>query len=269
LADAETFDSLAGARTGPAAHAEGDTLPLVAYHVIPELAMPLVPAESARGWMASTVSHFANRCLPLLIANQAGWFVLTPHAVRATWTGGDATSDIVVEYLDGTAPYSAVSHFGHGILTWRIPYLFRTPRGWNLCVRGPSNRPKDGACPLEGIVETDWAVATFTMNWKLTRPWAPVVFEKGEPICMLLPQRRGELERFAPTRRSLDDNPELADRYRAWRDSRMQFNTELFDDESPAAREGWQRDYFRGRGAADDDPRQHQLKLKLRPFTDL
>jgi hypothetical protein len=24
--------------------------------------------------------------------------------------------------------------------------------------------------PLDGIVETDWLEATFTMNWKLTRP---------------------------------------------------------------------------------------------------
>ena len=48
------------------------------------------------------------------------------------------------------------------------------------------------------MIETDWSVATFTMNWKLTRPHWPVTFEIGEPICMVVPQRRGELESFHP-----------------------------------------------------------------------
>jgi hypothetical protein len=36
--------------------------------------------------------------------------------------------------------------------------------------------PKDGLAPLEGIVEADWAVVPFTMNWKLIRT-VPVGFE--------------------------------------------------------------------------------------------
>ena len=52
---------------------------------------------------------------------------------------------------------------------------------------------------LEGLVETDWAVATFTMNWKLTVPRRLIRFEPDDPICMLVPQRRGELESFEPT----------------------------------------------------------------------
>ena len=45
-------------------------------------------------------------------------------------------------------------------------------------------------------METDWLDATFTMNWKLTRPHHPVVFEADEPIAMNSPVRRGQLEEF-------------------------------------------------------------------------
>ncbi|HMZ02762.1 MAG TPA: DUF6065 family protein, partial [Burkholderiaceae bacterium] len=57
------------------------------------------------------------------------------------------------------------SHFGSGILTFSLPYLFRTSPGYGMLVRGPTNCAKDGAAPLDGIVETDWAPYSFTMNW--------------------------------------------------------------------------------------------------------
>ena len=49
----------------------------------------------------------------------------------------------------------AVSHFGHGILTFHMPCLFRTEPGVDLMVQGPINRPKDAIAPLSGIIETD------------------------------------------------------------------------------------------------------------------
>src|SRR5205807_231232 len=90
------------------------------------------------------------------------------------------------------------SHFGAGVVTFTIPYLFRTPKGVNLWVKGPTNYFKDGAAPLEGVVETDWAVSSFTMNWKLTRPGLPVRFARGEPICMIVPVPRGLAEELDP-----------------------------------------------------------------------
>jgi len=204
----------------------------------------LAPSPSHRPWIAGAAA-FAHRCLPLLIANQAGWVVLNSHTLRATWTGGEDPASLRVEYQEGYAPYPAVSHFGHGILTWNIPFLFRTPPGYNLLVRGPANWPKDGASPLEGLVETDWSVAAFTMNWKLTRPRLPVPFAKGEPICMLVPQRRGELEGFLPEVRDLESDQELARGHRCWLDSRRRFLAELQVPGSPAAAT-WQKHYFHG-----------------------
>ena len=112
------------------------------------------------------------------------------------------------------------SHFGFGVVTWNIPYVFRTPPGFNLLARGPANWPKDGACALEGLVETDWAFANFTMNWKLTRPDHPVTFEEGEPFCMIVPQRRGELESFDPEVCDMSDDAELSAEFREFAQNR-------------------------------------------------
>ncbi len=226
--------------------------------------MPIVSAPHVRDWMQATPGRFATRCLPMLIANQAGWFVLNSRRVSATWDGTDTLESVKVESEGGNEP--ALSHFGSGILTWNLPYLFRTPPGYNLLVRGPSNLPKDGAYALEGVVETDWSVATFTMNWKLTRPGYTVTFEQGEPICMLVPQRRGELESFRPQVRPVESNPHVLKGYREWSKSRSQFLTSLNVFDSEAAKEGWERHYFLGTSPDGQRASEHQTKLKLREF---
>jgi hypothetical protein len=213
--------------------------------------------------MQQTDRHFANRCLPLLVANEAGWAVLSDRTVCATWTGGVALSDLSVECPGTDGPYPASSHFGSGILTWTIPYLFRTPPGWNLHVRGPVNWPKDGVQALEGIVETDWAVATFTMNYKLTRPGLRVEFAPGEPICMVVPQRRGELERFLAEVRDIANDPALGAAYGEWKESRADFNAQLKVAGSPEAREGWQRHYMRGTAPDGRVATEHQVRVRV------
>ena len=65
----------------------------------------------------------------------------------------------------------------------------------------PTMPNRSWAQPLEGIVETDWLPATFTMNWRLTRPNYPVHFEAGDPICMVVPVPRGLAESLVPVAR--------------------------------------------------------------------
>jgi Family of unknown function (DUF6065) len=168
----------------------------------------IIPAPTTRDWMAETDQQFANRCLPMLIANQSGWIILNSVAFSAIWIGDDDIGSVSVSYDASYSPPLTGSYFGYGILTWSIPFVFRTPPGFNLLVRGPANSPKDGVCALEGIVESDWASSTFTMNWKITRPSTPISFEVNEPICMIVPQRRRELESFKPEIRSLDEDPD-------------------------------------------------------------
>jgi hypothetical protein len=250
---------------------------LVAYRLSPERSLDLVPAPAKRAWMGANSREFAYRCLPLRIANQAGWFILNGHEFRATWSGGRTRAAVRIEYLENGAtcectsqPGPILSHFGEGIITWRVPYLFRTPAGYNLLARGPANWPKDGASPLEGQIETDWAVATFTMNWKLTRPKHPVTFARGEPICMLVPQRRGELESFQPEIRELAAaESELQEAHNAWNDGRNQFLVAKYLAGPAFLSAGsipWQGEYFRGTAPDGTAAPEHQTKLHLRGF---
>ena len=230
--------------------------------------MKLVPGSPRRAWMDATPQRFANRCLPLIIANQNGWMLLSPCRVEAIWNGGGLTSDISISFPPGENRKFALSHFGGGILTFALEYIFRTPSGFNLHVRGPANLPKDGISPLEGIIETDWSEATFTMNWKITRPNHPIVFEKDEPLAMLSPVARGEVERFDPEIRFLDENPQLAEGYRVWSASRQNFNQDLKVADSDAQKAGWQRHYVRGETVTQTKAAEHQTSVSLAEFVD-
>ncbi len=240
---------------------------LQAYQVA-ERPFELAPAESRRDWMDQTSNRFAYRCLPMLIANQSGWVLKSAHRIQANWNGGAGREDTVVQVLGGRGAPSVSSHFGSGVLTWTIPFLFRTPPGWNLLVRGPANQPLDGAQALEGVVEADWTTATFTMNWKLTRPGLSVIFPIGWPIAMLVPTRRGELESFEPQITTLDVESQVGEHYTTWAKSRAAFiKNQSAREATPKVKRDWQREYFRGieHGQRFEE---HQMKLSLEHFVD-
>jgi hypothetical protein len=245
---------------------------LIAYYSPPLPEMRVVPAPRGRVWMDETSKRVAHRCLPLLVANEAGWALLNPHACTVTWDGGRSHDAVRVEYdenIDGRRR-AALSQFGQGVVSFGVPYLFRTPPGWNLLARPPANWPKDGATGLEGLVETDWAVATFTMNWQLTRPGLPVRFEKDEPICVVVPQRRGEIESFQPAFRETRSDPATQEGLSAWLAQRHEFEVRKFfaehgrgDAEDLVA---WERDYFKGLAPDGSRAPEHQTKLRVQPF---
>jgi len=223
------------------------------------------PGDRWREWMHATQERVANRCLPLLMANQSGWVLRNPSGFEARWEGGYRHEALEVTPDDPEAPQIAHSHFGHGIVTFIFDCVFQTSPGYNLLARGPANQPKDGVAPLEGLVETDWTLVPFTMNWKLTRPGS-VRFEAGEAFCQLVPQRRGELEQFDVSAVSLDDTPEDAARVKQWHATRVMY--ELGRQSMAAAgnekylRE-WMDDYFRGRTPSGEQGEEHQTKLRL------
>ena len=247
---------------------ESESPTLTAYKIHDYPSMPIVPAAVQRQWMDQTNDRFAYRCLPLNIANQHGWFLLNTHKIRCVWNGRDAHDAVTIICKGGPrqSPCPAISHFGSGVVTFNLNYLFRTPPGWNLWCRGPSNHPKDGIYPLEGIIETDWSVATFTMNWKMTTVNVPVDFEIGEPIGMICPVKRGEVESFAPAMRSLSSDPALKDAFDKWSASRVNFNRDLAKGADWAVAKSWQKDYIQGHGPGVKAP-EHQVKLEVREFS--
>lgn len=238
---------------------------ITAYQIYPHVTVGLQPAPVDREWMDNAHQRHPYRCLPLNIANQNGWVLTCPTSLRVYWYGGPNPSDLEVKF-DGPADPVVSSHFGSGVLTFSVPYLFRTPPGINLWVKGPANSIKDGIQPLEGVVETDWASSTFTMNWKVTRVCEWIGFTVGEPICMLVPIPRGLTESLTPMLTPLEQNAGLRADYLAWEASRKGFLTDLKANEPEAIRRGWQKDYFQGRTPAGDTIRQHQTRLVVKPF---
>lgn len=225
-----------------------------------------MPAPINREWMDRTQLRYAYRCLPLTVANQAGWIVCNPSSFTARWDGG-AGRDATVLSFDQVPPDGRISSlFGHGTITFNLPYLIRTPPEINLWVKGPTNWPKHGVQALEGMVETDWTAASFTMNWKLTRPHETVRFERGEPVCMLVPFPRKLIDQLVPELRPLTDNPELKRDYDRWSRDRDEFHRRVAAGDEEVIRQGWQKDYFQGHDPGRERFEEHQTRLTVRPF---
>ncbi|MFV3077160.1 DUF6065 family protein [Niveispirillum fermenti] len=225
---------------------------------------PLIrPAPATRDWMDGTPQAYAYRCLPLNIANAHGWELLNRSGFTAHWDGGSGIDSISITPDPGTtAP--AISHFGSGVLTFHIEAVFRTEPGWSLCAQGPVNRPKDGISALSGIIETDWAPYSFTMNWKFTAPGRTVRFDAMEPFCTIFPVQRRLLESVEPEIRNLSDDPELARRFEDWAQGRTRFNEELSQPGSDARTAKWQKSYYLGL-LPDGSPADPDHLVKLRP----
>jgi Family of unknown function (DUF6065) len=143
----------------------------------------LRPGPARRNWM-DDLPH-AYKCLPLVLANQWGWQLLCPTDVVATWDGTQGLDGLRIEVPPQFEP-AIKSQFGAGIITFSPPWLFRTPPGWNLYLKGPTNRWKPNCVPLEGVIETWWLNYTFTLNWKIVEA-GTVVFRQGESLGQLLP----------------------------------------------------------------------------------
>lgn len=226
------------------------------------------PAPLERAWMDATTDRFAYRCLPLNIANQVGWEVLSPVSFEATWDGGPHPHSVIIDLLDDGYP-PPLGHFGHGVLTFHVNVLFRTEPATQLFVTGPLNAPKDGIGALSGIIETDWSHYTFTMNWLFTRALHPVRFMKGEPIATVFPLSLGGLETLHPEFRDIASEPKLKSAYEAWQLSRNAFNEALDDPDSHEAKQlKWQKGYFRGIGEEGVPTKigEHRTKVAMKKW---
>jgi hypothetical protein len=226
----------------------------------------IVPAPVERSWMDRTDNGFAYRCLPLNIANAHGWLILNPVAFVAEWNGGTGLDAVGVQAISNDRPLIVSSHFGSGVLTFNVNALFRTEPSYDLIATGPLNQPKDAIQPLSGVVETDWAPFTFTMNWKFTRKLTPIVFERDEPFCMIFPIKRGLIEEVEPQICSIEADKEVQQAYAAWANSRRTFNENLKVPGSEEQSEKWQKDYFKGRARFGACPPDHRTKLRAKPF---
>lgn len=222
------------------------------------------PAEKKREWMDNASDRLPYLCLPMTMANQFGWEILTQRSFTATWDGGIEKDSITIVAGDGRGPLP-ISHFGSGILTFHVTYLFVTSPGHNLYIRGPVNTGKDGLVPLEGFIETEWLPNVFTMNYRFLRPHHSVSFEKGEPFCCFFPFPRHYLESFEPIMQKLESNPELEARYREWCRIRQEDKRERYPQGVKARR----KDYLNGCPVSGPPFSNHQKVLQCKSVVDV
>ncbi|QIZ70698.1 DUF6065 family protein [Oxynema aestuarii] len=235
-----------------------------AYPISSTEGWTIEPAPPRREWMDRIPHGFAYRCLPLVMANQMGWIVRCPTDFEAVWNGQmHYLNSIAIRFKEEGTPYEKLiaSHFGSGILTFSLPWLFRTPPGIGLMVRGATNFFKFNAAPLDGAIETDWSPYSFTMNWKIVEKDIPVKFSKGDPICMLVPYPMDLLERFDAGFVSMESDPKLKQDYYQWHQSRNSFNQRR--DRTPLE---WQKNYYGGKGPDNTPAPNHRTSFKLSRF---
>lgn len=239
-------------------------LTLDAFPVSSTANWTLEPCKGSRDWMDQSIMKFAYRCLPLVMANQAGWLVTCPLNFSMVWNGSPDRTGLSLHFPQGEGVNAGQirSHFGMGIVTFSMPWLFRTSPGFGLWARGPSNWPRDGVAPLDGIVETDWAPYSFTMNWKVTRPNFVIDFKKGDPVALLVPFALQHLEEFEPRERAIANDPTLSADYDAFNQGRAAALQRLQTTNEAV----WSMDYMKGHKPDGTVVTEHRKAFKLREF---
>jgi Family of unknown function (DUF6065) len=244
---------------------------LIAYKTHDYGCQSLVPASRTREWMDKTPGSFAYHCLPLVMANSLGWFLINTIPCEMEWDGTEPASGLKVWALEDITPIQQhmlpSSHFGSGVVTFHSEFMFCTEEKISLITKGPANWPKHGIQPLEGVIETDWLPYPFTVNWKMTAKNVRVRFERNEPIAQLVPYPSDLISAMEPEIRtlSMDTNPELYIKHEDYLKKRVVFN-EKFKYHATKR----QKYYVRGEDSLGNKySENHRTDWKTKPFANL
>ena len=213
------------------------------------------PARPKREWMDRTPESYAYRCTPLSAANTMGWEILNPVNCEFRWNGLTPHTQVFV-YREKELRFGPKSHFGAGVVTWELPFLFKTPARYGLVVTGPANHDRAHITPLDGFIRTDWLPFPFTMNWRITSPDVTIRFEEGEPIARIFPYPLELLDQTQVELHDLSENPEFEQQFRQWGEERkgnyLERQKKLASTkpgENPELNGLWNRQYARRKGA--------------------
>ncbi len=231
------------------------------------------PARPRRDWMDRTPESYAYRCIPLSAANSMGWEILNPVNCEFRWNGLTPHSQVFV-YREREDRFAPRSHFGSGVVTWDLPFLFRTPSRYGLVVAGPANHDPAHIAPLDGFIRTDWLPFPFTVNWRITTPDVTIRVDEGQPIARIYPFPLDLLDDTRVELRDLSEDPEFEQRFQNWAAQR-QGSYRNREDQSKQLKAGerpdpdllWSRQYARG-ADADTAEREHQTVFRCQPVID-
>jgi len=242
---------------------------LIAYKTFEYNCQKLVPAARTRDWMDKTPGSFAYHCLPLVMANSLGWFIINDIPCEMEWDGTEPSSGLRVWPTEPVTEvqkyYMPSSHFGSGVVTFHSEFMFWTEKKISIMTKGPANMPKHGIQSLEGVIETDWLPYPFTINWKMTAKNTRVRFERGEPIAQIIPYPSDTISDMEPEIRMLsaETNPDLYAKFEDYRKKRAVFN-EKFKYEGDKR----QKYYVRGEDSLGNKyTENHRTDWKTKPFT--
>jgi hypothetical protein len=186
---------------------------------------PVVPLTAKRSWMNKTKEKFAYKCLPLTVANQYGYAVLSPADFTIDWWGGSDERDVNFQVTSDNPEIENHLHgyFGGGTVTLHVDFIIKTPEGFSTYIRGVPNETKQGIKSLDAIVETDWLTFTFTYNFLLTEP-GTYSFKEGEPLFVFFPIERNTVENFKIKEVPLESNKELLHDFLEYQEKRTESN---------------------------------------------
>jgi hypothetical protein len=88
-----------------------------------------------------------------------------------------------------------------------------------------------------------------------------VRFERNEPIAQIIPWPMDALDSFEPEIRSLQENPELYNRFEDYRKKRTVFNEKFKYDGKKR-----QKYYVRGEDSLGNKAEEHRTDWKVKPF---
>lgn len=203
----------------------------------------VAPLEIKRSWMTDTREKFAYKCLPLNIANQYGWAVLSPYDFSVSWYGGTEKDSVQIEFDgDEKLSWAVASHFGEAVLTLQVDFIIQTPENYSTYVRGIPNKDYQMLKPLDAIIETDWLPFTFTYNFKFM-DIGTISFKKDEPLFSFFPIERNTIENFNIRSTDIKNNKILHSDYLEYAKSRESMFYKKTD-----GRMIFQKFYINGRG---------------------
>jgi hypothetical protein len=225
--------------------------------------------------MGETPQKFIYRCIPLAAANTMGWELMNPIDADVRWNGSDLNTDVTVASVQPDR-FGPTSHFGCGMITWYLPFLFRTSPELGLLVTGPSNHGRNDAVALDAFIRTDWLPFPFTMSWRLTRKNEIAHFSKGEPICRIIPYPIAMLGETKLEIRNLADDPGFLAEVNAWGARRQENVTKQAADaalwmetgEKPTGKGVWNSQYVRAKGKGAEGFQPHQTVFSCAPPVD-
>ncbi len=207
----------------------------------------IVPLAMKRNWMTDSKYKFAYKCLPLNIANQYGFAVLSPADFTVDYWGGDDGNavDVMVHSDDPQIKENIVSYLGEKTVTIHLDFCLQTPEGYSTYIRGIANETKDGIKYLDAIVETDWLPYTFSYSFVVTSPGI-YEFKKNEPLFMFFPIERNTVENFTLRNQSIKTNDDFYKDFSEYANSRNKLTFDVKDGKVEGPH--FQRFYQEGRG---------------------